>query len=345
MPRPAADIQAFAERFDLPVGVSFRRQDYFDNSHPCYAGHVGISVAPPLSDRVRDADLLLLVGTRLGEASSRSYTLIEAARADADAGPRPSRRGGAGPGLYARPLPIHAGMRAFAAAARALEPARHLAPGASRPRSRTSSTSPACSPTPTPGELQLGEVMVWLREHLPRDAIVTNGAGNYCVWVNGYYQYRGYRTQLGPTSGSMGYGTPAAIAAKLVHPDRTVVGVRGRRLLPDDRPGARDRGAVRPAGHLVRGQQRHVRHDPHAPGARLPRPGDRHRSQEPGLRGARPGLRRPWRGGRAHRRLRRRLPPRRAGRHLRAARPPGRSGGDHAAALDQRDPRRRLAPS
>jgi acetolactate synthase-1/2/3 large subunit len=75
--------------------------------------------------------------------------------------------------------------------------------------------------------LQLGEVMVWLREHLPADAIVTNGAGNYCVWVNGYYQYRDFRTQLGPTSGSMGYGTPAAIAAKLVHPERTVVAFAG----------------------------------------------------------------------------------------------------------------------
>ena len=87
----AADIQAFAERFDLPVGVSFRRQDYFDNSHPCYAGHVGISVAPPLSDRVRDADVLILIGTRLGEASSRSYTLIGSPEADADPRARPCR--------------------------------------------------------------------------------------------------------------------------------------------------------------------------------------------------------------------------------------------------------------
>ena len=78
-------------------------------------------------------------------------------------------------------------------------------------------------PPPTPGDVQLGEIVRWLADHLPDDAIVANGAGNYCVWVNGYYQYRGYRSQLGPTSGSMGYGTPAAIAAKLVHPERTVV--------------------------------------------------------------------------------------------------------------------------
>ncbi len=220
-----ADFQAFARTFELPVGVSFRRQDYFDNTHPCYAGHVGIAVAPPLSDRVRDADLLLLIGTRLGEASSRSYSLIDV--------PEPKQAlvhvhpGAEELGLvYTPDLSIHAGVRAFAAAARALEPVDSSAwreqTGVAHAQYLASQTPP-----PTPGELQLGEVLVWLREHLPEDAIVTNGAGNYCIWVNGYYQYRGYRTQLGPTSGSMGYGTPAAIAAKLVHPDRTVVAFAG----------------------------------------------------------------------------------------------------------------------
>ncbi|MGH6912294.1 MAG: thiamine pyrophosphate-dependent enzyme, partial [Geminicoccales bacterium] len=79
------------------------------------------------------------------------------------------------------------------------------------------------TPSPTPGAVQLGEIVAWLRANLPADAIIANGAGNFCIWVNGYYQYRSFRSQLGPTSGSMGYGTPAAIAAKLVHPDRTVV--------------------------------------------------------------------------------------------------------------------------
>jgi acetolactate synthase-1/2/3 large subunit len=219
------DIRAFAEAFDLPVGVSFRRQDYFDNTHRCYAGHVGISVAPPLSDRVRDADLLLLIGTRLGEASSRSYSLIDV--------PEPRQTlvhvhpGAEELGLvYTPDLAIHSGMRAFAAAARALEP---VDTSAWRAETEAAHAQYLASQTPprTSGELQLGEVLVWLREHLPADAIVTNGAGNYCVWVNGYYQYRGYRTQLGPSSGSMGYGTPAAIAAKLVHPDRTVVAFAG----------------------------------------------------------------------------------------------------------------------
>jgi acetolactate synthase-1/2/3 large subunit len=223
--RARADLEAFAEAFDLPVGVSFRRQDYFDNSHRCYAGHVGISVAPPLSDRVRDADLLLLIGTRLGEASSRGYTLIEV--------PEPKQRlvhvhpDAAELGsVYTPDLPIHAGVGTFAAAARGLEP---VDTGAWRGETQAAHAQYLASltPPPTPGALQLGEVLVWLREHLPEDAILTNGAGNYCVWVNGYYQYRGYRSQLGPTSGSMGYGTPAAIAAKLVHPERTVVAFAG----------------------------------------------------------------------------------------------------------------------
>ncbi|MGH6919177.1 MAG: thiamine pyrophosphate-binding protein [Geminicoccaceae bacterium] len=219
------DIQAFAESFDLPVGVSFRRQDYFDNSHPNYAGHVGISVATPLSDRVRDADVLILIGTRLGEASSRSYTLIDVPKPKqtlVHVHPDAEELGL----IYAPDLPIHAGMRAFAAAARALEP---VDSSAWREETRVAHEQylTALQPKPTPGALQLGEVMVWLREHLPADAIVTNGAGNFCIWVNGYYQYRHFRSQLGPTSGSMGYGTPAAIAAKLVHPERTVVCVAG----------------------------------------------------------------------------------------------------------------------
>jgi len=216
-----ADIQAFAEAFDLPVGVSFRRQDYFDNRHPNYAGHVGIAVAPPLSDRVRNADVLLLVGTRLGESSSRSYSLIDI--------PAPRQRlvhvhpGAEELGLaYAPELAINAGPGPFAAAARALEP---VDTSAWRDETRLAHEQYLASlePMPTPGDLQLGEVIAWLREHLPAEAIVTNGAGNYCIWVNQFYAYRGYRSQLAPTSGSMGYSTPAAIAAKLVHPERPVI--------------------------------------------------------------------------------------------------------------------------
>ncbi len=220
-----ADIQAFAERFALPVGVSFRRQDYFDNLHPSYAGHVGISVAPPLSDRVRDADLLILVGTRLGEASSRSYTLLDL--------PEPKQTlvhvhpGAEELGMvYTPDLAINAGVRAFAAAARGLVPSGAL-PWRGETEVAHRQFLDSLTPLRGPGALQFGEVVTWLRSHLPEDAILTNGAGNYCVWVNGYYAYRRYGTQLGPTSGSMGYGTPAAIAAQLVHPDRKVIAFAG----------------------------------------------------------------------------------------------------------------------
>ena len=156
--KACADIQRFAENFDLPVGVSFRRQDYFDNTHRCYAGHVGISVAPPLSDRVRDADLLLLIGTRLGEASSRSYTLLDV--------PEPRQTlvhvhpGAEEIGLtYTPDLSIHAGVRAFAAAAAKLEP---VDSGAWRAETATAHEQYLATqqPRPTPGALQLGEVLV-----------------------------------------------------------------------------------------------------------------------------------------------------------------------------------------
>ena len=269
--RACADIHAFAEAFELPVGVSFRRQDYFDNRHPCYAGHVGISVAPPLSDRVRDADLLLLVGTRLGEASSRSYTLIDV--------PEPKQTlvhvhpGANELGLvYTPDLPIHAGVRAFAAAARALEP---VDTSAWRAETEVAHAQYLASqtPPPIPGELQLGEVLVWLRENLPADAIVTNGAGNYCVWVNGYYQYRGVADPARPDQRLDGLRHAGRDRREAGPPGPDRRRLRRRRLLPDDRPGDRDRRPIRRAGHLVRGQQRHVRHDPHAPGAGLPEAG------------------------------------------------------------------------
>ena len=149
-----------------------------------------------MSDRVKEADLLLLVGTRLGEASSRSYTLIDI--------PEPKQTlvhvhpGAEELGLlYAPDLPIQAGMRAFAAAARALEP---VDTSAWREQTKVAHAQYLASlePPRTPGDVQLGEIVRWLVDHLPDDAIVTNGAGNYCVWVNGYYQYRRYRGAARP---------------------------------------------------------------------------------------------------------------------------------------------------
>ena len=215
------DIAAFAEANDLPVACSFRRQDLFDNRRRNYIGDVGIGINPALAERIREADLLLAVGARLGEMTTGGYTLIEA--------PRPKQQlVHVHPGteelgrVYQADLLINAGMAEFAAAARELAPL---------PAPAWSGWTAAASddyllwlqPGPMPGKLDLGTVMLFLRERLPADAIVTNGAGNYSSWVHRFYQYSGLRTQLAPTNGSMGYGLPAAVAAKIVHPEKTVV--------------------------------------------------------------------------------------------------------------------------
>ncbi len=219
------DIRTFIERFNLPTAVSFRRQDLLDNRSNCYIGHAGVSLKPPLSDRIKDADLLILIGTRLGEASSMGYGLIGIPNpeqtlvhihADADQ-----------IGLtYAPDLSINSGPAPFARASLRLKPINN-----DRWAELTEATRQeylaSLEPKDVPGRLNFGKVVAHLSETLPDDAIIANGAGNYCVWVNGYYQYRGYKTQLAPTSGSMGYGTPAAVAAKLVHPDRDVIAFAG----------------------------------------------------------------------------------------------------------------------
>jgi acetolactate synthase-1/2/3 large subunit len=215
------DIMAFAEANNLPTACSFRRQDLFDNRHRNYIGDVGIGINPALAERIKAADLLLAVGPRLGEITTSGYTLIES--------PRPKQQLiHVHPGteelgrVYQADLPINAGMAEFAAAARELAP---VAAGAwsGWAASAWNDYLVTLQPKPAPGDLDLGKVLVYLRERLPAESIVTNGAGNYSSWVHRFYQYPGFRTQLAPTNGSMGYGLPAAVAAKLVHPERTVV--------------------------------------------------------------------------------------------------------------------------
>ncbi|HLB79782.1 MAG TPA: thiamine pyrophosphate-binding protein [Dongiaceae bacterium] len=217
----ADDIVAFAAAFDLPAGAAFRCQDLFDNTHANYVGDVGIGINPALARRIRDSDLLLVVGARLGEMTTGGYTLVEVPRprqtlVHVHAGAEELGR------VYQADLPINSGMASFAAAARALAP---IAPAPWRDwtlGARADYLANLEAPR-HPGHLQMGEVMAYLRERLPADAIVTNGAGNYTGWVHRFYQYRRFRTQLAPTSGAMGYGLPAAIAAKAAHPDRAVV--------------------------------------------------------------------------------------------------------------------------
>ena len=223
--RAVADFTAFAENFDLPVGTSFRRQMLFDHLHPSYAGNVGLGINPELARRVSDADLVLLAGCRLGEASSDDYTLLDV--------PNPEQMlvhvhaGAEELGMVYRPdIAIHADPVSFAAAAAA------LVPPDVRPWAEETATAHAeylnwSTPGPIPGAVQYGEIMGWLSATLPDDAILTNGAGNYAIWLHRYYRFRRFATQAAPACGSMGYGVPAAVAAKLAFPMRTVVAFAG----------------------------------------------------------------------------------------------------------------------
>jgi acetolactate synthase-1/2/3 large subunit len=219
------DIRLFAERMTLPVACAFRRQDLFDNRHRLYAGDVGIGINPALARRIREADLILAVGPRLGEATTGGYTLLEA--------PSPKQRlvhvfpGADELGrVYAADLPIVAGMPQFAAAACALDPvpAFSRARWAKGARQEYLATAHA---DPSPGALDLVAVVRQLSELLPDDAIVTNGAGNFASWLHRFFTYRQFGTQLAPTNGAMGYGVPAAIAAKIAHPERIAVAFCG----------------------------------------------------------------------------------------------------------------------
>lgn len=220
-----AAMRRFAERNALPVACSFRRQALFDNRDPRYAGELGLGPNPALAARVRDADVLLAVGGRLSEAPTGGYTLVAA--------PRPKQRlihVHADPDELGRvfqpALAINAGPAEFAHALDTLEPI-------AAPRRRTSCerAHDDYEAWRTPGEprgaLDLAHVVRHLDETLRDDAILCNGAGNFATWLHRFYRYKRFGTQLGPTAGAMGYGFPAAIAAKLRFPDRTVVAFAG----------------------------------------------------------------------------------------------------------------------
>jgi acetolactate synthase-1/2/3 large subunit len=225
------DIRAFAEQADLPVATSFRCQDLFDNTHAHYAGDLGIGTGPQLTRRVREAEVLIVVGARLGEMTTGGYELLNI--------PVPAQRlvhvhaGIEELGrVYQGELLINSGMRAFAASARALgrierASAALAESAAAAPKTAHADYLENLTPTPAPGPVDMATIVGWLAERLPADAIVTNGAGNYASWLHRFYRYRGFRSQLAPTNGSMGYGVPAAVAAKLVAPHRMVLGFAG----------------------------------------------------------------------------------------------------------------------
>jgi acetolactate synthase I/II/III large subunit len=225
--KAGADVVALATAASIPVATSWRCQDYVDNSAHVYAGHAGIGMAPALAERIAQADVLLAVGGRLGDIASSGYTLLDVPRPRqrlVHVHPDPGELGA----VYQPELGIVSGLEPFAAAARRLD----LRAGAPERRALVAEARAAYeenlhSHRELPGALQLADVMALLRERLEPDAIITSGAGNFTVWAHRYYAFTRYPTQLAPRSGSMGYGFPAAVAAKAVHPDRTVVCLAG----------------------------------------------------------------------------------------------------------------------
>jgi acetolactate synthase I/II/III large subunit len=225
-PQAAADFRAFAEAANIPVSASFRCQDIIDNRLDVYVGDSGIGINPKLARRYREADLLLVAGARLGESTTAGYTLVDIPVPQlplVHAYPAPEELGRS----YFPTLPIVSGMPQLAAGLRELEPV-----DGSRYAEWTESARADYlanrEPIPSAGDgVDMTQVALQLSDALPDDAIITNGAGNYTVWIHRFYRYRDYRTQLAPTSGSMGYGLPAAIAAKLAAPEREVVCLAG----------------------------------------------------------------------------------------------------------------------
>jgi len=221
-----AAIIAFAERHDLPVATSYRRSHLFDPLHRCYAGDLGLGANPALVARIKAADVLALVGGRLGEVPSQGYRLFDIPTPSCKlihVYPDASEIGR----IYTPTLGVQAGGGAFALAlAQADAPAR---PRAVSETTEAHAAYLAWSQTPKaqPGEVNLGEVMVWLREHLPARSIICNGAGGYAAWMHRYYRFRAFNSHIAPTSASMGYGVPAAVAMKRLHPDVPVVSING----------------------------------------------------------------------------------------------------------------------
>ncbi|MBL0731165.1 thiamine pyrophosphate-binding protein [Piscinibacter sp. HJYY11] len=223
-----AAMQRFAENWKLPVGCAFRFQDVFDNRHPQYAGDVGIAINPKLAERIRSADLVLAIGPRLGEMTTSGYTLLQPPRPvqkliHIHAGPEELGR------VYAADLLLQSSM---ASAAKALEgltapPQLPWAEWTEQAHADYDANHVAQEVQP----LDMAVVVKTIQRLAPENTVYTNGAGNYAGWLHRYCRYHGLqhhgRTQLAPTSGAMGYGVPAAVAASLLYPDRTVVNIAG----------------------------------------------------------------------------------------------------------------------
>jgi acetolactate synthase-1/2/3 large subunit len=218
------DVMAFAESANVAVASSLRCQDYVPNSHPNYVGHLAIGTDPKLASHVREADLLIVLGARLGEMTTAGYTLVKAPRPIQKLihiYPDPEELGR----VYQADLPINAASPDMAAALADLP--LEAKGGRTHVAAWRADFEATLDVRPSGRALDLGEAITRLRRRMPADTIVTTGAGNYTGWVHKYWPFDAYRSQLAPTSGAMGYGVPAAVAAKISRPDREVVAFAG----------------------------------------------------------------------------------------------------------------------
>lgn len=223
--KAVADYRDCAEREGLPSACAFRYQDLMDPRSQIYVGDIGIGINPKLAERVKTADVILALGPRLGEMTTSGYTIIKAPKPDqtlihVHAGGDELGR------VYEGALHIHSSAANFARALKDISFGKKAdwAGGLKEDHENYLAWS---TPNKNAGSVQVAEIYGYLRETLPDNAIFTNGAGNYSAWLHRFYHYRDFKTQVAPTSGAMGYGVPAAIAAKIVHPDRPVICASG----------------------------------------------------------------------------------------------------------------------
>lgn len=225
--KASSDLARLALQWQVPVAVSLRRQMLFSVDHPCFVGDLGFGPNPRLVQHMRNADLVVLIGSRMSEVPSQGYTLLDIpvprqslvhVFADVDELGR----------VYRPTLAINATPESM------IEALMGVSLNPSNARSEFLKTARSDyldwrdpEPITSPGRLQMSEVMQYLNKNLPEDTVMCNGAGNYATWIHRFYRFRNFATQLAPTSGSMGYGVPAAVAAKRVMPDRTVVAFAG----------------------------------------------------------------------------------------------------------------------
>ena len=217
-------LKAWAQRENVPVATSFRWQDLIDNQDPCYAGDLGIAANPALVKRIQEADVLLVIGERLGEMTTAGYSILTPPQAKNTlihvlSGPDELGR------VYRPEFAVNCSPENFCAALTEVKMASTY--DQKQMQAAHDEYLAWSKPVTVPGDLQLAQIMASLPNSIPRDAIITNGAGNFATWVHRFYPYGGFKSQLAPTNGSMGYGLPAAIAAKIAEPNRTVIAVCG----------------------------------------------------------------------------------------------------------------------